>query len=361
MGVMSEFYGSELFVPYMSKNITNFCASLKSQIKEGDMTQVLNYFQEQKEKDPDFYSRVKLDEEERVENIFWVDGPARRAYAETYDDCLSFDATYLTNMYKMPFAPFIGINRHGQSIMLGCGFVRQELATSYDWLFESFLLAMDGRAPDNIITDQDQAMATAISRMFPTSVHCNCHWHIMQNAQLNCGTVIGRNPGLSEDFNDCIDFSFSPEEFEAKWTLFLAKWPAAAGHSYFAAMYDNRAKWVPCYFKHRFFPFLQFTQRSEGFNAVLKRYVNPNKSLLDFVKQYAKIQVHILVKEGGNDYKTDILQLKTWSPFPVEKHAYRVYTRSIYCKFRTEFQLIGRCVSGNSKKSLVLNINAPCF
>jgi hypothetical protein len=32
---------------------------------------------------------------------------------------MSFDATYVTNMYDKLFAPSIGINRHGQSFMLG--------------------------------------------------------------------------------------------------------------------------------------------------------------------------------------------------------------------------------------------------
>ena len=109
-------------------------------------------------------------------------------------------------------------------------------------------------------------------------------------------------------------------------------------------MYENREKWVPCYFLHRFFPFLQSTQRSEGFNAVLKRYTNPHKSLMHFVKQYEKLQVHILVKEGGNDYRTDFLELQPWSPFPVEEHAYKVHTMSIYMKFRHEFEMIGRYV-----------------
>ena len=68
-------------------------------------------------------------------------------------DCISFDTTYLTNMYNMPFAPFVGINKHGQSFMLGCGFLRQELATSFDWLFKAFLDAMRGKAPLNMITD----------------------------------------------------------------------------------------------------------------------------------------------------------------------------------------------------------------
>jgi hypothetical protein len=83
-------------------------------------------------------------------------------------------------------------------------------------------------------------------------------------------------------------------------------------------------------------------QRSEGFNDVLKRYVNPHKSLLNFVKQYEKIQVHVLVREGGNDYRTEHLDTQRWPRFLVERHAYKVYTREIYVKFRTEFEMIGQ-------------------
>ena len=69
-----------------------------------------------------------------MENIYWVDGAARRAY-RLYNDCLSFDTTYLTNIYRMPWAPFIGINSHGQSIQFGCGFLRNEVTDSFVWLF----------------------------------------------------------------------------------------------------------------------------------------------------------------------------------------------------------------------------------
>ncbi|KAM0886534.1 hypothetical protein ACQ4PT_029636 [Festuca glaucescens] len=228
MDIMSEFYGSKLLVPYTTKAITNYCATLtREETKDGDLAKVVSYFVELKEeKDPDFYFRLKLDDEDRVENIFWVAGAARKAYAEAYHDCVSFDATFLTNKYSMPFAPFIGINKHGQSIMLGCGFVKQELTTSYDWLFESFLIAMNGLSPDNIIIDQDGAMAVSIGRM---------------------------NPGLAEDFNDCIDFSLSPEEFEAKWALFVGKWPVVGGaNSYFSTLYANRAKDIYLRFRNEF-------------------------------------------------------------------------------------------------------------
>ncbi|KAK1272213.1 Protein FAR1-RELATED SEQUENCE 5 [Acorus gramineus] len=36
-----------------------------------------------------------------------------RALYESFSDVISFDSTYLTNKYDMPFAPFVGVNHHG--------------------------------------------------------------------------------------------------------------------------------------------------------------------------------------------------------------------------------------------------------
>ncbi|XP_010239197.1 protein FAR1-RELATED SEQUENCE 5-like [Brachypodium distachyon] len=155
-----------------------------------------------------------MDEEDRMELLFWVDGVARKAYTESYHDCISFDTTYLTNQYNMPFAPFIGINRHGQSFMLGCGFMRDETPSSFDWLFEQYLDAMGGQAPLNIIIDPDYAMRASIAKVFPDTVHRNCRWHIMKKAQEKIGSFLGRRPGLSEDYNECVDMSRTPHEFE---------------------------------------------------------------------------------------------------------------------------------------------------
>ena len=115
----------------------------------------------------------------------------------------------------------------------------------------------------------------------------------------------------------------------------------AMTHAHFEKLYEYRSTWVSCYFKHRFFPFLQSTQCSEGFNTILKRYVNPHNSMLNFVKQYEKIQNHILAKEGCNDYRTEHLEIELWSNFPIERQAYETYTRDLHRKFREEFELIG--------------------
>nr|XP_040252312.1 protein FAR1-RELATED SEQUENCE 3-like [Aegilops tauschii subsp. strangulata] len=163
----------------------------------------------------------------------------------------------------------------------------------------------------------------------------------MKKAQEKVGWLLCQNPGLFDDFNYYVDFSFTIDEFEQNRAGLMMKYKAMT-HTHFEKLYEYRSTWVPCYFKHRFFPFLQSTQRSEGFNAVLKRYVNPHNSMFNFFKQYEKIQNHILAKEGYNDYRTEHLEIELWSNFPIGRQAYKTYTRDLYRKFREEFELIGR-------------------
>ena len=112
-------------------------------------------------------------------------------------------------MYKMHCAPFIGINNHGQSIQFGCGFVRNELSGNFVWLFNAFLHAMGGIAPQNIITDQDFAMRSAIDEVFIGIVHRNCRWHIMRKAQEKLGKLMADNDPLNNAFKDCVDNSLA--------------------------------------------------------------------------------------------------------------------------------------------------------
>ncbi|WOG98014.1 hypothetical protein DCAR_0417355 [Daucus carota subsp. sativus] len=64
----------------------------------------------------------------------------------------------------MPFAPFVGVNHHGQSILLGCGLVSNEDTVTFVWLFRTWLTCMFGNPPNAIITDQDRAMQNAIEQ-----------------------------------------------------------------------------------------------------------------------------------------------------------------------------------------------------
>lgn len=234
---------------------------------------MLKHFERLKQDDPRFYYDYKLDDDNGVENIFWVDGAARDVY-KLYHDCISFDTIFMTNQYNIPCAPFIGINRYGQSIQLGCGFLRTGGIANFEWLFRTFLIAMDGLHPLNIFTDQDDAMRSAIETVFPDTIHRNCRWHIMQKVQEKNGPMASKREDLRRDFNGVIDYSVTEGEFKARWSEMMHKHDVV-DNEHFKDIYDLRRCFVPAYFMKRFSPFLQTTARSEGFNAVLKQYVNP--------------------------------------------------------------------------------------
>ena len=71
----------------------------------------------------------------------------------------------------MPFAPFVGVNHHGQSILLGCRLISKEDTETFLLLFNKWLECMDGCAPQGIITDQDRVMKNAIEIVFPYTRH----------------------------------------------------------------------------------------------------------------------------------------------------------------------------------------------
>ena len=71
------------------------------------------------------------------------------------------------------------------------------------------------------------------------------------------------------------------EEFEHKWWVMMEAY-GQTDNEHFHWLWENRKCWVPVYYMHNFFPFLQTAARSEGFNSVLKKYVNPNNSLVEF-------------------------------------------------------------------------------
>ena len=98
-----------------------------------------------------FFYVIDVDEEFRIRNLFWADARSRAMY-ESFGDVVSFDTTYLTNKYDMPFAPFVGVNHHGQSILLGCGLSSSEDTDTFVWLFKSWLSCMSNNPPKAIIT-----------------------------------------------------------------------------------------------------------------------------------------------------------------------------------------------------------------
>jgi transposase-like protein len=167
----------------------------------------------------DFYFDIDVDDECRLRNVFWANARSRASY-EDFGDMVTFDTTYLTNKYEMSFAPFVGVNHHGQSILLGATLILSEHTASFVWLFETWLKCMKGRAPRAIITDQDRAMKNAINKVFPNARHRFCLWHILKKKKKK--KKIPKKFGSNSQYNaiksairNCVYNSHTCDEFDA--------------------------------------------------------------------------------------------------------------------------------------------------
>ncbi|XP_028087109.1 protein FAR1-RELATED SEQUENCE 8-like [Camellia sinensis] len=133
---------------------------------EGDAKSFQSYFMRMQAHSERFFYVIDVDEEFRIRNLFWTDARSRATY-EAFGDVVSFDTTYLTNKYDIPFALFVRVNHHGQSILLGCGLLSSEDTNTFVWLFKSWLSCMSNHPSKIIITDQYRAMQNAIEIVFP--------------------------------------------------------------------------------------------------------------------------------------------------------------------------------------------------
>jgi zinc finger SWIM domain-containing protein 3 len=133
-----------------------------------------------------------------IANFFWADGQPIMDY-KCFGDTVSFDTTFQTNKFEMPFASILGTNHHKQTIIFGCALIFNETIPSFVWFFESFLKAMSGKHPSTIFTDQDATMATTIAHVFPNTTHCLCLWHIGQNAVKHLSPIIKEAEDEAED------------------------------------------------------------------------------------------------------------------------------------------------------------------
>ncbi|XP_042940562.1 protein FAR1-RELATED SEQUENCE 5-like [Carya illinoinensis] len=299
------------------------------------------YFKRMRDKNDGFVSVMDVDDEGRLRNVFWADARSRAAY-EYFGDVVTFDTTYLTNRYGMPFAPFVGVNHHGQSILLGAGLLSSEDTTTFVWLFQMWLDCMNGRAPCSIITDQDRAMKSAIAIVFPNTRHRFCLWHILRKLPEKLGSHAMFNAGLKTDIQTTLYDSQTIHEFEESWGELLEKYDLV-GNKWLQALYEERSFWIPVYLKGEFWAGMSTTQRSESMNAFFDGYVHSGTTLKEFVDQFdnalrKKVEVETLA-----DFKSINQTIPCVSHFNIEKQFQSVYTNAKFKELQRELLGLMAC------------------
>jgi hypothetical protein len=124
-------------LPFIEKDFRNFINKERHiRLGQGGAKALLDYLNKMQASDSGFCFAVDFDDDSRLKNVFWVDTRNRASY-ESFGDVVTFDTTYLTNKYGMPFAQFVGVNHHGQSTLFGAGLISGEDTKNFVWLFQN--------------------------------------------------------------------------------------------------------------------------------------------------------------------------------------------------------------------------------
>ncbi|CAH9062579.1 unnamed protein product [Cuscuta europaea] len=236
----------------------------------------------------------------------------------------------------MVFAPFTGVDNHKKCVTFAAGLLLKEDVESYVWIFRQFLDAM-GREPICVITDQDPSMKIAFTKVFTTSAHRFCMWHIMSKVSSKVGPVLSKNSEFMSKLNYVVwSHYLEPDVFEKKWTSIMEEF-GLQNHVWFSNMYDIRKDWIPSYFRDLYMAgLLRTTSRSESENNFFGEFSNPHFSLVEFYMQFESAmdaQRHSNAKLNA-DCESYFPTYKT--PLAIERYAATVYTLTIFSDVQSE-------------------------
>ncbi|KAK3232109.1 hypothetical protein Dsin_003990 [Dipteronia sinensis] len=334
MSVLIKESGGINNVGFTKVDCQNYMSSSRQRTLGSGGQVVIDYLKQMQADDPSFFCAFQGNFDNSTGNIFWADANSRMNY-NYFGDTVTFDTTYRTNRYRVPFAPFTGWNHHGQPVLFGCALLLNESEASFVWLFESWLTAMSGHHPISITTDQDRIIRSAVAQVFPGTRHRFCKWNVFREAQEKLSDVYHSHPNFEAEFHRCINVIDSVDEFESCWDSLFQRYNLG-NNEWLQSMYSVRQQWVPVYLRDTFFGEMSITQGSDSINSYFDGYINASTNIHVLIKQYEKAIASRYEKEVKADYDTVNTKPILKTPSPMEKQAANVYTRKIFMKFQDE-------------------------
>ncbi|XP_074376565.1 protein FAR1-RELATED SEQUENCE 5-like [Apium graveolens] len=153
--------------------------------------------------------------------------------------------------------------------------MRNEHASTFEWILRTWLEGVGNNPPLTIITDQDQAMTSAIA------------YHLQDHKWLN-------------------------------------------------GLYELKHKWISAYSRNKYSEFQISTSRSERMNSFFDKYVSSATGLKEFIENAQKALTRQFMREKEEDYVTIILKRPMKLHTTLEYHASCIYTKEMFRRFQDE-------------------------
>ncbi|TXG48931.1 hypothetical protein EZV62_024806 [Acer yangbiense] len=145
--------------------------------------------------------------------------------------------------------------------------------------------------PKTILTDQDTAMAKAISHVMPITYQWLCTWHMMQNVLKHVNGVFRGLSGMKSILSKFIDEIEEENQFLIAWIEMLEKYNAQ-NNNWLKSIFNIREKWAYTYVRHDWSNGMKSTQLSESFNVNLKDYLKSDLNVAQFFMHFERGSLH---------------------------------------------------------------------
>jgi hypothetical protein len=110
-------------------------------------------------------------------------------FLKLFPTTLILYGTFKTNQFNMTLVNVSVVTATNQTVLLGQAFLSLLEIVGYLWLMKylkKLYIKLELEDPASIATDTEQALVTAIRRVFPTSKHLLCVWHVNKCVEEHC-------------------------------------------------------------------------------------------------------------------------------------------------------------------------------
>ncbi|CAD6207616.1 unnamed protein product [Miscanthus lutarioriparius] len=323
---------------------------------EADVVAINGFFAEMQAKLPNSFYVMDFYVEGHLRSVLWADSRSRAAY-QYFSDAVWIDTTCLRNKYHVPLVSFLGINHHGQLVLLGCGLLSDESTESFLWLFRSWLTCMKERPPNAIVTDECVAIKAAVREVFPKTRHRISDWHVVRSISEKIGDL-PEYEALRTDLVTVIYDSLIDSEFEARWKNWVDRF-GLQDNAWIAFLYENRHLWAPAFLKDTFWAGLCTVSQHESPSTFFEDALSSETTLVTFLASYMTLLDNRYKMEQQDDFDSLNSSRVLISKYQMEEQLSRLYTLNMFMKFQDELKATMHCqvqLDGSASSFIVIDL-----
>ncbi|XP_024964420.1 protein FAR1-RELATED SEQUENCE 5-like [Cynara cardunculus var. scolymus] len=314
----------------------NFKRDAVACVGNKDAQMLINKLSNRRDIVPGYFFKYKCNKQELIA-IFWADEVARINYKE-FVDVISFDGMFRTNKHAMIFMPFLAVDNHKASVVVGSALISGETIENFTWVSKAFLKCHE-KQPIFVITDQCSAMKQAIPMVFTEAKHRLCMWHIMKNVPSKVSVALNQDPIFNKVINKLVwNIHIGPAEFERRWHEMIDQYNLG-GDSWFTGMYSIRHSWIPAFYKNTpMSGLMKTTSRSESSNSYINIYESYWFDLVQFLNNYDVTIEKQRYRQSVHETVTRTTNPKFVTLLHLESYASSIYSRNVFFNIQKEIK-----------------------